>query len=59
MSWSMTASGHAGDPEQEKTLAASLGKVLRDAGTVVSGASFGGTGYSGDPRDLADTPPAT
>lgn len=59
MSWSLTASGHAGDPEQEKILAASLGKVLGDAGTVVSGASFSGTGYNGDPRDLAAAPPAT
>lgn len=57
MSWSLTASGHADDPEQEKTLAASLGQVLANAGTAVSGTSFSGSGYNGDPRDLAAPPP--
>lgn len=53
MSWSLSASGHADDPEAEKILAAALGQVLAQASTAVSYASFGGSAYSGDPRELA------
>jgi hypothetical protein len=54
MSWSITASGHAGDPQQEKILAGRLGQVLAEAGPAVGGASFSGSAYSGDPRELAE-----
>lgn len=53
MSWTLSASGHADDAEQEKSLAAHIGHLLAGAGSVVSFASFGGSAYSGDPRDLA------
>ena len=53
MSWSLSASGHADNPDDEKALAAAIGQVLANANTAVSYASFGGSGYSGDPRELA------
>jgi len=53
MSFSLSVSGHATDPADEKILAASLGQVLKDAGPLVSYASFSGNGFVGDPRDLA------
>lgn len=49
----MSASGHADDPETEKMLAAMIGQAFAQAGSAVSYASFGGTGFSGDPRSLA------
>lgn len=58
MSWTLSASGHADDPEAEKRLAAALGQALADQGTAVSLASFSGAGISGDPRDLAAAPDA-
>jgi len=54
VSWSLSASGHADDPGLEKILAKSLGQVLAEAGLAVTGASFAGSSFSGDPRDLAD-----
>lgn len=51
MSWSLSASGHADNPGDEKALAAALGQAL--AGQTVSYASFSGSGFSGDPRELA------
>ncbi len=53
MSWSLSASGHADNPDDEKALATALGQALANASTAVSYASFGGSGFSGDPRDLA------
>lgn len=53
MSWTLSASGHADDPEQEKILAASLGQVLANAGSVVGYANISGHAYTGDPRELA------
>jgi hypothetical protein len=53
MSWSLSASGHADNHEAERRLAEALGQVLKDAGPVVSSASFGGSSYGGDPRLLA------
>ena len=53
MSWSLSASGHADNPELEKILAKNLGSVLAGAGNVVTSASFGGSTFSGDPRELA------
>ena len=53
MSWSLSASGHADDPEHEKVLAASIGQILAQAGVIVSTAGFYGNGFTGDPRDLA------
>lgn len=55
MSWSLSASGHSDDPAAEKALAALLGAALRQAGPAVSGATFGGSSFSGDPRDLEVT----
>lgn len=52
MSWSLSASGHADNPDDEAALAAKLGAVLADAGPAVGYASFGGSRWSGDPRDL-------
>jgi hypothetical protein len=49
----LSASGHTDDPETEKALATMLGQALAQAGSAVSGASFGGSSYSGDPRELA------
>jgi hypothetical protein len=57
LSWSLSASGHTDDPETEKALAAMLGQALAQAGSAVSGASFGGSAYSGDPRELATEVP--
>jgi len=55
VSWSLSASGHSPDLADEKRLAEALGRVLADAGPAVSGASFGGGGFTGDPRQLAAT----
>lgn len=52
MSWSLSASGHADNPDDEKMLAARIGQVLAQAGAAVSHASFGGSAYNGDPRDV-------
>lgn len=52
MSYSLSAYGHAEDPEQEKILATSIGQVLANAGLIVSSASFSGSGFTGDPRTL-------
>lgn len=57
MSWSLSASGHADNPDDEKALAAALGQSLAQAGATVSYASFSGSGFSGDPRDLAAPAP--
>jgi hypothetical protein len=54
VSWSLSASGHASDPAQEKKLARMIGQLLAEAGTVVTSASFSGSSYSGDPRGLAE-----
>jgi hypothetical protein len=54
MSWSLSASGHADDPEQELILARALGQALRNAGSAVSSVSFGGSAYSGDIRELGE-----
>lgn len=56
MSWSLSASGHADTPEADKDLAARVGQLLADAGPAVTGASWAGSGYSGDPRELAGRP---
>ena len=50
MSWSLSASGHADNPEAEQKIAARIGEVLAQAGEAVSYASFSGGGFSGDPR---------
>ena len=52
MSWSLSASGHAGNPDDEKILAAQIGLALAKAGTTVSYASFSGSSYNGDPREV-------
>lgn len=52
MSWSLSASGHADNPDDEKILAAQIGQVLAKAGKACSYAQFGGSGYNGDPREV-------
>ena len=52
MSWSLSASGHADDPEVEKRLAWHLGVALAAAGKAVYGVTFSGPTFSGDPRTL-------
>jgi hypothetical protein len=56
LSWTLSASGHAADPETEQAIADEIGVVLARAGTAVSYASFGGSGFSGDPRDRVPAP---
>jgi hypothetical protein len=50
LSWTLSASGHADDLATEQKIAARIGEVLAQAGDAVSYASFGGGGFSGDPR---------
>lgn len=52
MSWSLSASGHAGTPEAEQKLAAAVGQALAAAGTEVGAAQFYGSAFTGDPRAL-------
>lgn len=52
MSWSLSASGHADNPDDEKILAAQIGQVLARAGAAVGYAQFSGNGYNGDPRQV-------
>lgn len=59
MTFSVSVSGHTDSPDDEKTLAGSLGQVLANAGPAVTFASFNGSGFTGDPRDLATAPTTT
>lgn len=52
MSFSISVSGHSDSAEDEQNIAKNIGQVLADAGPAVTFASFTGSAFNGDPRDL-------